>query len=120
MFYLLFLDYGLSLKKKFSGKFWASWARLSYLIYLLFPIIAGEFSSSMHSALYLTYSEMIFLMLYNVSISTIIAGLIYMACEFPIASASHWLLYASKSNYKDLAVSLKLSSRKAPIKKSLH
>jgi len=56
----MMLDYGKFMKTILSRHFWTFLAKLSYGVYLLFPLVAGHFNSSMGSPLYLTYIEMIY------------------------------------------------------------
>jgi hypothetical protein len=60
LIYLMMLDYGKFMKTILSRHFWTFLAKLSYGVYLLFPLVAGHFNSSMGSPLYLTYIEMIY------------------------------------------------------------
>jgi peptidoglycan/LPS O-acetylase OafA/YrhL len=60
LFYIFWLNHGLAFKRFFSRRLWAMLARLSYGVYLVFPITSAQFNSSMESALYLTYNEMFF------------------------------------------------------------
>ena len=81
LFYLLFLGHANGLKKMMCWRVWTIGSRLSYLIYLVFPIVAGLFASSMHNPLYLTYSEMLWMMVFNIVFSTLFAIAIYLFFE---------------------------------------
>ena len=96
LFNLLFLGHGSSIQTFFSRRFWTVLARLTYNVYLVFPIVAGQFNSSMSSPLYLTYNEMIWQMLYEIPMSFVLALFFYLFVERPIAN----LMFGGKSNKK--------------------
>lgn len=58
--YCLFLNHCLCCKRFIARRFWTVLARLSYGVYLVFPIFSAQFSSSMGYPLYLTYNEMFY------------------------------------------------------------
>mmetsp|Transcript_14415 Transcript_14415/g.24579 ORF Transcript_14415/g.24579 Transcript_14415/m.24579 type:complete len:249 (-) Transcript_14415:17-763(-) len=82
-FYLLWVGHSALVKTVVTWRVWGFLSKLSYLIYLLFPIIAGNFSSSMSNPLYLTYSEMIYLMVFNIAASLFFSVIIYLLVESP-------------------------------------
>ena len=84
LFYLLFLDYGRALKRFFARRFWAVLSRLSYGVYLVFPIVAGQFVSSMPAPLQLDNAEMLYYMCYNILASHLVAVFVYVFMERPI------------------------------------
>ena len=92
LFYLLFLDYGQALKRFCARRFWAVLSRLSYGVYLVFPIVAAQFNSAMSSPLYLTYNEMIYQMFYNIVSSHLVAVVVYILLERPISQClrAYW------------------------------
>lgn len=96
IFNLLFLGHGSAFRTFISRRFWTVLARLSYNVYLVFPIVAGQFNSSMASPLYLTYNEMVWQMLYEIPTSFIVALFFYLFVERPISN----LMFGQKSNEK--------------------
>ena len=63
---------------------WAVPARLSYGIYLVFPITSAQFNSSMDAALYLTYNEMFFQLIFNMLCALIAAMFAHVLIEAPL------------------------------------
>ena len=86
LFYLLWLNHAPGVKRFFSRRMWAILARLSYGVYLVFPITSAQFNSSMEAALYLTYNEMFFQLIFN------------MVCAFAAALVAHVLIEAPLRN----------------------
>merc|ERR1740117_1567982 len=77
MIYLLWDNKSPFLKRLLSHRFWSILARLSFGVYLVFPIVAGLFGSSMMFPLYLTYNEMIYQMFYSIIFSFIAAIFVF-------------------------------------------
>ena len=67
-----------------ARKLWTIVSRLGYCVYLVFPIVAGNFSSSMSSPLYLTYNEMFYLMIFNIAGSLFVSLAVYIMVEHPV------------------------------------
>jgi hypothetical protein len=84
LFYLLWLNQGGAVKRFFSRQIWAIPARLSYSVYLVFPITSAQFNSSMDSALYLTYNEMFFQLIFNMLSAFLAAIVAYVLIEAPL------------------------------------
>ena len=86
IFTMYWLGYYERTKRFFARRFWAVPGRLSYCIYLLFPIVAGQFSSAMTSPLYLTYNEMFYQMIFDIIGSFLAAMLLYLFIEKPLSN----------------------------------
>ena len=84
LFYLLWLNHASGMKRFFSRRMWAVPARLSYGIYLVFPITSAQFNSSMDAALYLTYNEMFFQLIFNMLCALIAAMVVHVLIEAPL------------------------------------
>jgi peptidoglycan/LPS O-acetylase OafA/YrhL len=80
---ILLLNNYIFLKRQMSRRFWAYFSRISYEIYIIFPIVLGQFSSSMGYPLYLTYNEMIYQMIFSILGCIFIGSLVYLFIERP-------------------------------------
>lgn len=63
---------------------WLPLSRLSYVVYLVFPIVNATLLSSMPSSLVLSYYTMFFLISYSLMASFTVALLVYIFVENPI------------------------------------
>jgi peptidoglycan/LPS O-acetylase OafA/YrhL len=84
LFYLLWLNHAQGMKRFFARRMWAVPARLSYGVYLVFPITSAQFNSSMDAALYLTYNEMFFQLIFNMLCAFAAALVAYVLIEAPL------------------------------------
>lgn len=84
IFGLMWLGYGAFFKRHFSRVTWRVLSRLSFGVYLAFPVVAALFNSSMKSALYLTYNEMVYQLIFSVASSFFAALLLFVLVEAPL------------------------------------
>lgn len=75
----MFMNKGKILKWLLSVKLWRPLAALSFMVYLVFPIVNSFMLGNMPESLYLTYSEMIYLLFFNMVSDFIVAFIFYMA-----------------------------------------
>lgn len=78
------LDHGHMFKSAMSRDFWAPLAKLSYLVYLIFPIIDATLISSMNQALFLSYLTMFYLLAFNFAFCIIAAFFCHILIEGPL------------------------------------
>ena len=81
---LLFTSERNLLMRAFSHEFWTPLARLSYAVYLVFPIMSSILLSQITSSLVLSYYTMFQLICYCFLSSYLVAFLIYLTMESPI------------------------------------
>lgn len=72
------------LVRMFSSKIWCPLAKLSYLVYLVFPIVSAVMLSSLPASLMLSYYTMFYLMAYCITSSFLAALLVYLFIESPV------------------------------------
>lgn len=101
IFYVLFLDHCLMCKRFVAGRFWTVLARLSYGVYLVFPIFSGQFSSSMGAPLYLTYQEMMYQMIFSIVGSFLTAMVIYLIWERPVVHLVYGHKFKRAKKYEE-------------------
>lgn len=82
----MILDHGRLLKGFFSLPFWVPLSRLSYLVYLIFPIIDSVLISSMNQALFLSYMTMFYLIAFNYAFCMIAGFFCHILFEGPLMS----------------------------------
>lgn len=56
---------GQGLKAFFASSFWVPLSRLTYLVYLIFPILNAVLISSMPQSLFLSYNNVVYLLIGN-------------------------------------------------------
>ena len=78
------LDKGRMLKNVFSASLWVPLSKLSYLVYLIFPIIDATLISSMNSALFLSYLTMFYLLAFNFAFCIIAGFFCHIFIEGPL------------------------------------
>ena len=78
------LDKGRMLKNIFSASPWVPLSKLSYLVYLIFPIIDATLISSMNQALFLSYLTMFYLLAFNFSFCIIAGFICHIFVEGPL------------------------------------
>lgn len=61
----ILLGHGKLLGRFFGSSLWVSFSKLSYTVYLIFPILNAVLISSMSQSLFLSYTEMIYLLVAN-------------------------------------------------------
>ena len=83
IFGLMWLGYGAFFKRHFSRVTWTVLSRLCFGVYLVFPVMAALFNSSMKSALYLTYNEMVYQLIFSILSSFLAAFLLFILIEAP-------------------------------------
>lgn len=86
LIWLLWQNKSPFMKRLLSHRVWSILARISYSVYLVFPIVAAQFSSSMVAPLYLTYNEMFYQMFYTIICSFICGTFAYLIFERPIVN----------------------------------
>ena len=74
-----------------SRRFYAVLARLSYIFYLVFPVVATQFAGGMADPSYLTYMEMIYKIFYNIVVTNLVAMALYVLFERPFAHCLDFL-----------------------------
>ena len=80
----ILLGHGKLLGKFFGSSFWVPFAKVSYVVYLIFPIMNAILISSMSQSLFLSYYEMFYLLVANF-IFNFAAGMIFnILIEAPI------------------------------------
>ena len=78
------LDHGHMLKVAMSANFWVPLSKLSYMVYLIFPIIDATLISSMNQALFLSYLTMFYLLAFNFAFCMIAGFFCHMLIEGPL------------------------------------
>ena len=78
------LNHGRILKNFLSSAFWVPLSRLSYLVYLIFPVVNATLISSMNQSLYLTYMTMFALVFFSYTFTILIAFLGHIFVEGPL------------------------------------
>ena len=78
------LGKGRMLKQFFSASPWVPISKLSYLVYLIFPIIDATLISSMNSALFLSYLTMFYLLAFNFAFCIIAGFVCHIFIEGPL------------------------------------
>jgi len=68
----------------YARNFWVVLSRLSFGVYLVFPVVQGIFASSMKDPLYLTYNEMLYQLIFSILMSFLGALLIWVFVEAPV------------------------------------
>ena len=72
------------LKVAMSANFWVPLSKLSYMVYLIFPIIDATLISSMNQALFLSYLTMFYLLAFNFAFCMIAGFFCHMLIEGPL------------------------------------
>jgi len=80
----MFMDKGNKLRWILGVSMWRPLAALSFMVYLIFPIVNSFMLSNMPEALYLTYVEMIYLLFFNMISNFIVAYVFYLLIQGPI------------------------------------
>lgn len=83
---LMILNHGRMCRSFFSMSFWVPLSRLSYLVYLIFPLINATLISSMGQALFLSYYTMFYLLAFSFSFCQIAAFFCHVLFEGPLMS----------------------------------
>lgn len=65
-------------------KFWVPLAKLSYVVYLIFPIIDATVISSMSQALFLSYNTMFYLLAFNFAFCMVAGFFCHILIEGPL------------------------------------
>lgn len=91
------LDHGLLFKNVMSGDFWVPLSKLSYLVYLIFPIIDATLISSMNQALFLSYLTMFYLLAFNFAFCMIAAFFCHILIEGPLMN----LIFSQRISEKE-------------------
>ena len=80
----MILEQGRLLRNVFSASFWVPLSRLSYVVYLIFPLINARLISSMQQSLYLSYLTMFYLLAFNFVFCMLAAFLANIFIEAPL------------------------------------
>lgn len=93
MMVLMVLEHGRMCRSFFSLGIWVPLSRLSYLVYLIFPVINATLISSMSQALFLSYYTMFYLLAFSFSFCQIAAFFCHILFEGPLMSLimSRWI-----------------------------
>ena len=94
------LDNGRQLKKILSIKFFTVLSRLSFSSFLVFPIVASIFVSSIQSSLNLALFNVVYLLLFNLSFSFLTAWIVFVIVENPINRLFRLLLTKDKEKIR--------------------
>ena len=81
---LMALGHGRLLRNFFSMPFWVPFSRLSYLVYLTFPLINATVISQMSQALFLSYYTMFYLLAFAFAFSMVAGFFIHIFVEAPL------------------------------------
>jgi len=102
------LNQGRLLRSFLSLQFWVPLSRLSFLVYLIFPIVNATLISSMSQALFLSYNTMFYLLAFNFAFCIILGFFVHIFVEGPLMNLI--LAWKIKANEKEqrLQESLKL------------
>ena len=95
---LLFTSERNLLMRIFSHEFWTPLARMSYIVYLIFPIMSSIMMSSITSSLVLSYYTMFQLISYCFLSSYLAAFVLYLTLEAPIKNLLRKRSKAVESN----------------------
>lgn len=80
----MFLDRANMLKNFFSAIWWVPLSRLTYLTYLILPIINSILMSSMSASLFLSYMTVLALVWFNFVFCMIAAFVLHILIEAPV------------------------------------
>lgn len=80
----MILDHGRLLKGFFKLKLWVPLSRLSYIVYLTFPLVNATLISSMGQALFLSYYTMFYLLAFNFVFCQILGFVVHIFIEGPL------------------------------------
>ena len=105
------LDKGRLLKSFFSLAFWLPLSRLSYLVYLIFPMINATLISSMNQALFLSYLTMMYLLAFNFAFCMIAAFFCHIFVEGPLMNLIFAKQIRGKESEARLQKNLKMLDR---------
>ena len=111
MMTLMMLDHGRVLKSFFSLKFWVPLSRLSYMVYLISPLINAILISSMNQALFLSYNTMFYLLAFNFSFCMVAGFFCHILVEGPLMSLIFASRIKSQEAEKRLQANLKMLDR---------
>ena len=78
------LENGRLLRNFFSATFWVPLSRLSYIVYLIFPIINAILMSSLPQSLFLSYLTMFYLLAFNFVFCMLAGLLMHLFVEAPL------------------------------------
>ena len=104
----MILDHGRLLKGFFSLPMWVPMSRLSYIVYLIFPIIDSVLISSMNQALFLSYMTMFYLIAFNYAFCMIAGFFCHILFEGPLTSLILGTRIAAHESESRLQANLKL------------
>ncbi len=92
------LDLCRPIKNFFALQFWAPLSRLSYLVYLIFPLINATLISSMNQALFLSYYTMFYLLAFNFVFCMVAGFVCHIFVESPLMNLIlAWQIRAKES-----------------------
>ena len=95
---LMTLNHGHMLKSVLSRDWWAPLAKLSYIVYLIFPIIDATLISSLNQALFLSYLTMFYLLAFNFVFCMIAGFFCHILIEGPLMNLIFaWQIQARES-----------------------
>jgi peptidoglycan/LPS O-acetylase OafA/YrhL len=80
----LVLENGRLLRNALSASFWVPLSRLSYVIYLIFPVINACVISSLPQSLFLSYITMFYLLAFNFVFCIIVGFVLNLFLEAPL------------------------------------
>ena len=80
----IFLDRANMLKNFFSAIWWVPLSKLTYVCYLIFPIVNAVIFSSMSASLYLSYMTIFALLWFNFVFCMIVAFFLHIFLEAPM------------------------------------
>lgn len=80
----MFLDHGSLLKRFLSLKIWIPLSRLSYVVYIIFPLVNATLISSMNQALFLSYYTMFYLLAFNFVFCMLLGFIVHLFIEGPL------------------------------------
>ncbi len=108
----MILDLCRPIKNFFALQFWAPLSRLSYLVYLIFPLINATLISSMNQALFLSYYTMFYLLAFNFVFCMVAGFVCHIFVESPLMNLIlAWQIRAKESESR-LQKNLKMLDRK--------
>jgi peptidoglycan/LPS O-acetylase OafA/YrhL len=82
----MWLNHGKRLKRILGCDLLLPYAKLSYAVYLVFPLVCSILCSSMEQSLFLSYPIMFYFLAYNMLMCFFIAFLLYLFIEAPLAA----------------------------------
>jgi peptidoglycan/LPS O-acetylase OafA/YrhL len=100
------IGHGNMLRNIFSSIIWTPLAKLSYSVYLTFPIINSILISSMSQSLFLSYNTMIYLLISNFLLNFAIALPIYLFIEGPMMNVLYHGTGLKKKSFDELVLFL--------------